>query len=197
VSELPVRRSWPGPLDWTEPVTTRVPAVVVTTVGVLALLCWRIGLHPELAGFLYLGVVGVPLAFVDVALKRLPDLLTLPSYPVGLVLLGVAAPFAQQGGDRFVHGLIGLAALLFVFGAQWFVMPRQIGFGDVKLSGVLGLYLGWFGLSAWVFGLLAMFILGGVFSVGLLVTRRAGRSSTIPFGPFMLAGTLLAVLVHG
>jgi leader peptidase (prepilin peptidase) / N-methyltransferase len=189
--ELPARPRF----DWTEPVTGRPVPIALVTVAVLALLGWRIGLRPDLVAFVYLGVVGVLLAFIDVALKRLPDPLTLPSYAIGAALLGLAAPFTDQGGTRYVHALIGMAALWFLYALQWVIVPNQIGLGDVKLSGVLGLYLGWLGLPAWVVGVFGMFLLGGFYSVVLLVSGRATRKSSIPFGPFMLVGTLIAVFL--
>ena len=71
------------------------------------------------------------------------------------------------------------------------IYPAGMGFGDVKLAGVLGLYLGWLGLGrgrqpAAFLG----FLFGGVVGGALMVVRRAGRKSQIPFGPFMLAGAL-------
>ncbi|TDC73687.1 prepilin peptidase [Actinomadura sp. 7K507] len=140
-------------------------------------------------------VVGVALAVVDVQLRRLPDPLTLTSYPLGIALLMAAVPFTGDGGHRFVSALIGLAVLWVLFLVQWFIAPSALGFGDVKLSGVLGLYLGWLGADAWLLGVLAMFLFGGVYSAVMLAARRARLKSTIPFGPFMLAGALLAVLV--
>ncbi len=65
--------------------------------------------------------------------------------------------------------------------------------GDVKLSGVLGLYLGWFGRDAWLLGLLATYLLGGLAAIGIMIVRRT-RKGEFPFGPYMLAGTLIAVL---
>jgi leader peptidase (prepilin peptidase)/N-methyltransferase len=183
--------------DWIEPVIRRRPHVALVTVAVLGLVGWRIGPRPELLAFGYLCVVGVVLSFIDVALHRLPDPLTLPSYAVGAALLGVAAPFTANGGTRYLHALTGLGALLLLFAVQWFVVPSAIGLGDVKLSGVLGLYLGWLGSAAWVMGVFGMFVVGGVYAVGLLVTRRATRKTAIPFGPFMLAGALVAVLLYG
>ena len=177
---------------WAHPVTSRPIPVAATTAVVLALLCWRIGLAPELAAYLYLGVVGVALAYIDIALKRLPDPLTLPSYVIGAALLGLAFD-----GARFTHGLIGMVACFLLYAVQWIIAPGQLGLGDVKLSGVLGLYLGWLGLTAWTTGVLAGFLLGGCYALALLVTRRAGRKSTIPFGPFMLAGALVGILLHG
>lgn len=188
--------AWLAGLDWTEPITRAPRRLAVAMLAVGGLLCWRAGLRPDLAAYLYFAVVGVLLTAVDVALHRLPDPLTLPSYLVVAALLGMAAPFTPHGGAHYVHALIGMAALLVLYLVQWLIVPTQIGLGDVKLSGVLGLYLGWLGLGAWVAGVFAMFLLGGVFSVVLLLTGRATRKSSIAFGPFMLAGALLAILVY-
>jgi leader peptidase (prepilin peptidase)/N-methyltransferase len=183
--------------DWIEPVARRPLPVAIVAGAVLAPVVWRIGPRPELLAFCYLGVIGVVLSFIDAALHRLPDPLTLPSYPIGAVLLGLAVPFTDGGGARYVHALIGLGALFLLFAVQWFVAPNAVGLGDVKLSGVLGLYLGWLGFSAWTMGVFAMFVFGGVYAVGLLVTRRATRKTAIPFGPFMLVGVLAAVVCYG
>lgn len=177
--------------DWAHPVTGKPIPVVVTTLVVVGLLGWRVGLSPVLPAFLYLGVVGVLLTFIDIALKRLPDLLTLPSYGFGMALLALAFD-----GGRFVHALIGMVALFLLYAVQWLIVPSQLGMGDVKLSGVLGLYLGWLGLSAWMTGVIAGFFLGGLYAITLLVTRRATRKSSIPFGPFMLAGALLGIMLY-
>jgi len=72
-----------------------------------------------------------------------------------------------------------------------------MGFGDVKLAGVLGLYLGWLGWAEVVSGGFLGFLFGGVIGLGLMAVRRAGRKSQIPFGPFMLAGALVAILWGG
>jgi leader peptidase (prepilin peptidase)/N-methyltransferase len=66
-----------------------------------------------------------------------------------------------------------------------------MGLGDVKLAGVLGLYLGWLGWAPLVVGAFGAFLLGGLFGIGLLVTRKAGRRSSIPFGPWMLLAAWL------
>jgi leader peptidase (prepilin peptidase)/N-methyltransferase len=72
--------------------------------------------------------------------------------------------------------------------------PDGMGFGDVKLAGVLGLYLGWLGWGALVVGAFGAFLLGGVFSLVLLAAGRVGRKSGIPFGPWMLAGAAVGTL---
>ncbi|MBW8484946.1 prepilin peptidase [Actinomadura parmotrematis] len=188
--------AWSRHADWTEPLRRRPLPVALAALAVAALLAWRAGPRPDAAALAYLGAVGVVLSAVDVALERLPDPLTLTGYPIGAALLGGAALFTDGGGGRYLAALAGMAGLGLLFAAQWFLVPRAMGFGDVKLSGVLGLYLGWFGWPAWALGLFAMFALGGVFAVLMLLARRAGRRTSFPFGPFMVAGTVLAVLVH-
>ena len=183
-------------LDWAGPVSRR--PFLVAGVGVLVLVpvVWRVGVTPSLPAFCYLVGAGVVLAFIDVELHRLPDPITLTSYPVAAALLGIAAPFTHHGGARFGQALVGMAALFLLYAAQWFFLPGQIGLGDVKLAGVLGLYLGWLGLRPWITGVLAGFILAALYSVGLLAARRATMKTAIPYGPFMIAGTLTAVLAY-
>jgi len=72
-----------------------------------------------------------------------------------------------------------------------------MGFGDVKLAGVLGGYLAWLGWGELVVGAFAAFLLGGLAGILLMVLRRAGRKSHIPFGPWMLLGALIAILWGG
>jgi leader peptidase (prepilin peptidase)/N-methyltransferase len=182
--------------DWAEPLTRRrLPAAAVLAV-VLALLVWRVGITPALPAFCYLAIAGVALAVIDVALRRLPDPVTLPSYVAGAVLLGFAALVTDHGGTRYLHALAGMAALFILYAVQWFIVPNQVGLGDVKLAGLLGLYLGWLGLPAWIAGACAGFMLGAIYALALLASRRGTLKSTIPFGPFMLAGALAAVLAY-
>jgi leader peptidase (prepilin peptidase)/N-methyltransferase len=181
-------RYFERPMRWAR------PGIAVTMAATFGALAWRFAGHAELLAFLYLAAVGSLLAFVDVAVKRLPDPYTLPSYLIGPALLGVAA-LAGAGPVRLGHAVIGLAVMWALYAVQHLFAPGAIGWGDVKLSGVLGLYLGWLGAPAWWLGVLAGFVLGGLYAVGLLITRRASRKSEIPFGPFMLAGALVGILV--
>jgi leader peptidase (prepilin peptidase)/N-methyltransferase len=182
-------------VDWIEPVARRPAWVAAVAAATLALITWRVGPDAALPAFLYLGAVGVVLAFIDAAIRRLPDPLTLPSYPVGAALLGVAAALTHDGGTRYVHALAGMGALLTFYAVQWVFLPNQIGLGDVKLAGVLGLYLGWLGLDGFLLGVFAIHLLGGLYAGALLAGRRTTLKATVPFGPFMLAGTLVAILL--
>ena len=182
--------------DCAEPISGRYPLVELGTAAVFALLAWRIGAHADLPAFLYLGAIGVALALIDLDVKRLPDVIVLPSYLVAAALLGLAAVVQQDAGAaiRAVLGMVALFALYFVL---WFVYPTGMGRGDVKLAGVLGLYLGWLGWAEVISGAFLGFLFGGVVGITLMIMGRAGRKSKIPFGPFMLAGALAAILAGG
>jgi leader peptidase (prepilin peptidase)/N-methyltransferase len=86
-----------------------------------------------------------------------------------------------------------MAAYYAAFYALAFIYPAGMGFGDVKLAGVLGLYLGWIGWGVLAVGAFGGIFIGAVVGVTLMAAGRAGRKSAIPFGPFMLAGAMLAV----
>ena len=180
-------------------IPARYPLLELGTGLLFAALAVRLGPVPALPAFLYLVAVGVALAVIDVAVKRLPDALTLPSYGVGTVLLGAAAVAGELTGSGPGFEALGRALLgMVAFYGSYFVLvllyPRGMGFGDVKLAGVLGLYAAWLGWGPFAVALAGGFLLGGVWSVGLLLAGRAGRGSAIPFGPFMLLGMLVAVL---
>jgi leader peptidase (prepilin peptidase) / N-methyltransferase len=87
-----------------------------------------------------------------------------------------------------------MAAVWLFFVLQAFVYPAGIGWGDVKLSGVIGLYLGWFGIGAVLAGIIGGYLLAAVTGIGLIAARRATRKSQIPFGPFLLASALATLL---
>jgi leader peptidase (prepilin peptidase)/N-methyltransferase len=177
--------------DCRAPISARYPLVEAGTAVLFVAVAARFGWSWLLPAYLYLAAVAIALAAIDLDVMRLPDKIVLPSYIVALVLL-VPAAVAERSGDAAVRGLIA-AALMYAFYWVLAVLPKGMGGGDVKLAPLLGLYLGWLGWSSVAIGLFAGFLLGGVVGVVLLATRMAGRKSRIPFGPYMLAGTFLAV----
>jgi leader peptidase (prepilin peptidase)/N-methyltransferase len=72
------------------------------------------------------------------------------------------------------------------------VSPAGMGMGDVKLAGLLGLLLGWLGWPVVVAGFLLGFVVQAVLGLALIVLRRAGRDTELPFGPALVLGTAVA-----
>lgn len=145
-----------------------------------------------LAAFFYLAAVTIALALIDLDTHTLPNKIVLPAYAVGAVLLTGAA-LAGGEPERLLPALIGGVALFGLYLLMALLYPGGMGFGDVKLAGVLGMYLGWLGWAPLAVGAFGAFLLGGVFSLVLILTRKANRKSGIPFGPWMLAGAWLGI----
>lgn len=174
-------------------ISPRYPLVELLTGVLFGVMAWEFGATWELPAYLYLVAVGVALAFIDLDTRRLPNALTLPSYVVGLVLLAVPAVLDSRPDD-LVRAVLGAVALFGFYFLLALIYPAGMGFGDVKLAGVLGLYLGFLGWDAVIVGGFAGFLIGAVVGVGLMVAGRARRRTAVPFGPSMLAGTLVGVL---
>ncbi|MFF3729513.1 prepilin peptidase [Streptomyces sp. NPDC002476] len=170
-----------------------VPLVTALACAVLAA---AVGPRPELAVWLLLAPVGVLLAAIDRRVHRLPDQLTLPAAGAVTALLGVAALLPAHAGN-WVSGLLGGAALGGFYFLLFLINPNGMGFGDVKLALSLGVALGWYGWTVLFVGGFAGFLLGALYGFGLMVLKRAGRKTGIPFGPFMITGALIGVLLGG
>jgi leader peptidase (prepilin peptidase)/N-methyltransferase len=166
-----------------------VPGGTVPGGMVLAAACW-------------LAVCAVPLVFTDLAVSRLPDPLTAAAYAgTALLLLLAAATGSAAGGHAaswpaLLRAALGGLALAGFYLLLMIISPSGMSLGDVKLAASLGTLLAWFGWRALIAGGAAGFLLGGLGGVVLLASRRADRKQMIPFGPFMIAGTFLAVLIY-
>ena len=146
----------------------------------------------------YFAVMAARLTVIDVRHHLLPNRIIFPSYAVAGVLLAGAAVTGAGAGLFGVPGLrvvAGGAVLWLFYFLLRAIYPPGMGFGDVKLAGVLGMYLGFLGWGHVFAGTFAAFLFGGLWSVALLVSRRGTLKSDIPFGPFMLAGTAAAMLL--
>ncbi|MEU6415518.1 A24 family peptidase [Microbispora sp. NPDC046933] len=154
-----------------------------------ALAAWRVHDGWVLAAWLYAVVAGAALAEIDRRTWRLPDAITLPSYPI---LLGLLAP-----SGRLLPAVASGCALGAVYAVLWFARPTGLGLGDVKLAGLIGLLAGALGAQATIVAGMAGQVLGALYAVVLLLARRATRTTEFPFGPFMLAGALVALAFPG
>ena len=146
-----------------------------------------------LPALLYLAAITIALALIDLDTHTLPNRIVLPAYPIGVLLLVVATIASGDWGD-LLRASIGSAALFAFYLVLVLVYPGGMGLGDVKLAGVLGLFLGYLGWPALIIGAFAAFVLGGLYAIVLLVTRRVARTGGIPFGPWMLAGAWVGIL---
>jgi leader peptidase (prepilin peptidase)/N-methyltransferase len=166
----------------------------LATAASFGLLAWRFGPDPVLPALLGLAATGVVLSIVDLTEHRLPNAVLLPTLVVLAVLLVLASALS---GDwlRLLWALAGGAGMFALYLLLALISPSSMGMGDVKFAAPLGLVLGWFGWTVWVWGLLAGFVVGGLVSLVALALRRVSLRGSIPFGPSMLAGALVAVLL--
>ncbi|SDL41161.1 prepilin peptidase [Tessaracoccus oleiagri] len=162
-----------------------VGAVVFVWAGMM------LGPSPALFGFGYLAAVWGAAAVIDLQTHHLPDILTLGAYPVFLILMLPSAAIEANWNGLGLAALLGLATALALFIIA-FINPAGFGLGDVKLGLSTGAALGWLGVMEAVAGLLAAFVLMAVFGAVALAVKRLGRKSDVAFGPFMIAGVLVA-----
>jgi leader peptidase (prepilin peptidase)/N-methyltransferase len=166
-----------------------VLAISMMTAILLTAIALRWGGSPALPAFCWLGMTGIALTIIDINFHRLPHYLVGAMGVGGIVLLGVAQPSWLL---RAVVAVVVAAGALFLMG----VLSRgQIGFGDVTLCAAVSLYTGWLGWRYVVLALLAATLLAGLIGVFLLVTRRAGIHDRFAFGPLLVTGGIVVLLL--
>jgi leader peptidase (prepilin peptidase)/N-methyltransferase len=147
----------------------------------------------ELVAFALLAVACAMLVVVDLAVYRLPDVIVGPMYPILAVALTVQTTvdgdWSRLGRAAIAGGVLAVSYLVLAL-----LVPSGLGLGDVKLAGLLGVFLGWTGWPNVLVGTVAAFTLNGIVAVILLVSRRATRKSAIAFGPWMVAGAAIGAL---
>ncbi len=171
-------------------------ATALITGAVTALLAAALGPVPALPLYAALAVLGVLLGVVDIACRRLPRQLVVPAIWISLVLFTGLALITGEWAD-LGRAVLGAAGLGLVFLLLYLLPGRGIGFGDVNLAVLLGLYLGWLGWRAVVLGGLLPWLVNAPVVIGLLLAGRVDRRGSLPFGPAMLTGALVAILVSG
>ncbi len=167
-------------------------AIELTSSAAVALVVAAAGAKPATAAFALLAVLGVALAQIDGAVQRLPDRLTLPAYPAVLILLTLAAA-AGDAWPALVRALLAAVLLGTGYLLLGLVSAGQLGGGDVKLAGLLGLPLGWLGWGFVLTGTMLAFATAAACGLILLARRRASLRSQLSFGPFLLTGAMLAL----
>lgn len=185
------------------PISARYPLVELATGLAFVGVVWGfLGAIPPdtvwsrvvvIVSYLYFAAISIALTMIDLDTRRLPNAIVLPSYIVAAVLLTLACALGEEWSALLRAAIGGVALYAFYFLLR-LVRPGGMGGGDVKLAGVVGIYLGWLGWGALVVGAFAAFVLGGIFGIALIVAKKAVRKSSVPFGPWMLAGAWIGIV---
>lgn len=144
---------------------------------------------------LMLFVIACRLVAIDIRTHRLPNRIVLPTL-TALVVLGVADAIASGESTAMIRAVFGMLILGGFYAALRLLSREGMGGGDVKLAAVIGLILGWHSWQALAVGAASAFLLGALFSVSLMMLRRADGSTRIAFGPWMIIGALLGILME-
>jgi leader peptidase (prepilin peptidase)/N-methyltransferase len=174
-------------------ISVRYPFVELLTAVLFAAVGARFAHSWALPAYLVLTAALIGLSAIDLEHYILPNRIVYPADGAVIVLLAVASA-AEHDWGAFVRAAIGGAIAFTVFFIIHIVSPKGMGFGDVRLSFLLGLALGWLGWGEVAGGLFAGFLYGAVVGVALIAVRVRGRKQQIPFGPFLAAGAITFVL---
>ncbi|MGD0152179.1 MAG: prepilin peptidase [Thermacetogeniaceae bacterium] len=175
-------RSCRAPISW------RYPLVEFLTAALFLILYLHFGLVTALLKYLFLAALLVAVSFIDLEHFLIPDCLVLTG-----VIFGIAAGFIVRDTSFWsaLLGAVSCSGFLFLVAL---ISRGGMGMGDVKLALVTGLFLGW---PQGLVGLFAGACAGGLLAIILLLTGIKGRKDSIPFGPFIALGTMVALLWGG
>lgn len=179
-------------LNWNVPVWSIAPLAVI----VIGLLVAAFGFSALLWSLVPFAVLIAAVTVIDLRELRVPNRITGPAAlaAVPAILLASLADWPDVSLTRAVAGAAVMGGVYFVMAM---IYPAGMGFGDVKLAPLLGAQLGLFGWIPLVRGLILAFFLVGPVAIVLLLLRKAGRSTGLPFAPFMCVGALIALLLEG
>jgi leader peptidase (prepilin peptidase)/N-methyltransferase len=173
----------------------RYPLVELAVAGLFVAVAFRVA-HWAVPAFCLLALSLVILTDIDLEHRRLPIVVVYPTLVGGAALLVLAAA-GLHDWSALGWAAIGGAVPLVVFAAIFFATHQGMGWGDVRLAGMCGMFLGFLGWRYLAVGFIAALVLGGVIGVALLATGVADRKTKIPYGPFLAAGTIIGVLFGG
>jgi leader peptidase (prepilin peptidase)/N-methyltransferase len=196
ITRVPLRQPVRGPAgpDEQPPPRGRRLAVAILCGALCGAVAGKYDDTWVLPAYLVVTVTLVVLAVIDLEHFLLPNRIVYPLGFVSIALFALAA-VGDDNWDAYTRGLLAGAIAFVIFFVLHMVSPRGMGFGDVKLSFVLGLSLGWLGWGEVFVGLFLGFLYGALLGLVLIVTRLRARDQALPFGPFLAAGTMTAILV--
>lgn len=184
--------------DCQEPISRRYPLVellggFMTMLAVLgpALHLYPVWLLPATIYFAWLSIV---IAFIDIDVQLILDIMTYPSMLLILALLTFAS-WGTGSWTPLLRAVICAVALAAFYVLLGFIWPNGMGLGDAKLAVIVGLILGWLGLRQLIVGASAAFIVGGAFALIQVARKRINMKGGVPFGPYMLIGAWIGIYV--
>lgn len=151
----------------------------------------------ELASYLVLFTALVALSFIDLQTLRLPDRIVVPLLVVSIPLV-IVTSVLQDDPARIRYAITGGAFYFLFLLVVHLIIPRGMGFGDVKLAAVMGLYVGWLApsvigaVSLTLYAMMVGFLIGSFAGIAVFAFRR--KSKPIPFGPFLALGTVIVII---
>lgn len=178
-----VRRPW----------AERPLVLAVVSAAVLGAMSARIGDDVVLAAYCILGLSLVAISAIDFERFLIPNRLVYPTAAVVGPLFVIASAVDHRWGS-LARAAIAAAAAFVAFLAVHLAVPQGMGFGDVRLAGLVGLASGWLGLGHAFVAFFTAFVFGALVGVGVMAAGRGGRKTRIPFGPFMALGAVVAVV---
>lgn len=168
------------------------------TAAMTAVVCFALALRFTdvvfLPAFVFLGILGIQLARIDIMLHLLPNALVLLLLLGGIALLA-ASTIAGGLWSNLLNACAGGAILFAIYLALALISPKGIGMGDVKLAAPIGLYLGYLGWTQLLYGGLLGFIVGGIVSAILVRLGRGNKPAEVAYGPSMLAAAIMVILI--
>jgi leader peptidase (prepilin peptidase)/N-methyltransferase len=193
VDRIPEKRPL-RPLPGPRTLARSVPQLVAigATVLLFAGTALRFGADWVVPAYLVFFVCLVSITVIDAERQIIPNYIVYPTIFASVPLLALAA-LLQSEWDRFGHSLMGATLAWLALFAIHLASPAGMGFGDVRLSFVLGLFLGWISLTHVLTGMFLGVALIAVVGVLLAVLRLKSLQEHIAFGPFLAAGSTIAV----
>ncbi len=176
-------------------ISARYPITELLAAVSFAYSLWLVGVHWTLAYVLIGDFVAIVASEIDLEVRRIPNLLVLSG--LGLCLVTMVAQVLLSHPNHQLEGFF--IALIASSGALYtiaLISRGGMGMGDVKLVGLLGAIAGLFGYPSVFILLLSAFGIGSIFGIALIVMKKAGRKSAVPFGPFIGAGYFVSQLVY-
>lgn len=174
-------------------ISFRYPFAEILCASVWAITTWRVGLHLYTLGYLIFFAGLIALSAIDIDTKLLPKKIVYPSGAALVLILSISAIVSHDYHRIRDSVIVGIAYSGFLF-IVWFASGgKAMGYGDVRLALFLGFAMGYYGYIVGYMGMLASFAIGSFVGIAIAAITQGGRKMKIPFGPFLAAGTIIAI----